>query len=687
MHARKLVLGLLVGATALAAGPVSLIADGRIAAPAQIRGSWGDGGVHLVDPAPGHMDLVAFDAPVFYDGTVAATVDLADKPYVTVLTRVHRRTSPVSSGFEGTSGVGLTVREKYVRFDRWDDGVTLPLGARAWAGSRLGGRTVRVEVIAEGETLTGRVLDPTSGAVLVTLTVRDPGSGTGGAGVRMQDDRVSRVLRLEASPADPEDRGIVAGDANAPIGERRFLLMSGEEATRATARGHADLGVWPYDDRGLHGVVVPAEQVGPLRAGGLTFEERQLVPYWAVDPDVRSAARKVPLDDGWPVLTASFKDPDMVEQVLDAWVAKRPDIARKTLLTVSHGKRPVWALRISDHPDKDEDEPAVLITGAMHGSELASTEYALDAAERLLKGHGSDPAATRQVDGLDLWVVPLVNPDGNHHVHTVTRFGGRKNGRQTWASGGNAAWGGVDLNRNFPFGFGRDEGASRSFPNSAYYRGPEPLSEPESQAIAQLARQRHFAAALSFHTNASMILVPYTLDGVEQPTPNAPWAIAEGIAAVTPEQPNGKALRVRKQIYPVDGTDQDWLRHSFGTTAFIVEGSHHNPEERPIRLATVAALRPVIPALLDRVLDGPRLTVHAVDEAGKPVVARIDVDTEVLNAGEVWTSRAGDGRHDRLLAAPGTVTVTASAEGYQAARQQVRVDGVAEVRLVLKQTQ
>ena len=155
--------------------------------------------------------------------------------------------------------------------------------------------------------------------------------------------------------------------------------------------------------------------------------------------------------------------------------------------------------------------------------------------------------------------------------------------------------------------------------------------------------------------------MPYTLDRVAQPTPNAAWGVAEQIAAATPTQPDGKALRVRRQIYPVDGTDQDWMRHTHGTVAFIVEGSHHNPEVRDVRLASVAALRPIVPTLLDRVLDGPTLRVRVLDGAGEPVPdALVHIEQDQPKAGERWTTGA-DGRHDRVLA-PGIgrvrVTVT-----------------------------
>ncbi len=63
-----------------------------------------------------------------------------------------------------------------------------------------------------------------------------------------------------------------------------------------------------------------------------------------------------------------------------------------------------------------------------------------------------------ELDGVRLWVIPSLNPDGS-------RSRSRGNSR------------GVDLNRNFPFRW--RGGVPKS---SGYYPGPSPASEPETRA-------------------------------------------------------------------------------------------------------------------------------------------------------------------------------------------------------------
>lgn len=85
----------------------------------------------------------------------------------------------------------------------------------------------------------------------------------------------------------------------------------------------------------------------------------------------------------------------------------------------------------------------VVVVGAVHGNEPVSPPVVRSLVE------------VAYPDDVEVWLVPELNPDG---VAAGTRW--------------NAT--GVDLNRNFPWGWRADDG------------GPGPLSEPEPRAIADL---------------------------------------------------------------------------------------------------------------------------------------------------------------------------------------------------------
>jgi murein peptide amidase A len=107
----------------------------------------------------------------------------------------------------------------------------------------------------------------------------------------------------------------------------------------------------------------------------------------------------------------------------------------------------------------------VLVVGCIHGDETGGVAIA-QALERL------------SPRDLDLWIVPVLNPDG---VAADTR----KNAH------------GVDLNRNFPWRW-RPLGG-------AYESGPRPLSEREARIAQKLILRLHPHLTIWFHQHLDMV--------------------------------------------------------------------------------------------------------------------------------------------------------------------------------------
>jgi succinylglutamate desuccinylase len=103
--------------------------------------------------------------------------------------------------------------------------------------------------------------------------------------------------------------------------------------------------------------------------------------------------------------------------------------------------RPIIAYRLGD----PSSPVKVIILGQMHGDEPAGVTVA-----------NSIIAQRQAVTGIDLWVIPTMNPDGAAR-HTRQNIHG------------------VDLNRNWPDRWARLTGE--------FYSGPAPLSEPETKAM------------------------------------------------------------------------------------------------------------------------------------------------------------------------------------------------------------
>jgi hypothetical protein len=387
------------------------------------------------------------------------------------------------------------------------------------------------------------------------------------------------------------------------------------------------------------------------------------------------------------MLSSAQRSPELVGERLKALALRYPHLCRLVELGESLEGRPLLALVIAEALQPADSRPAVLLNGAHHGGELLSVDIVLDAIDVLLGE--AEPALgermQRFVRELVIWCVPEVNPDGVYAVLHDSARSDRKNARDNNHNGRVDAGDGVDLNRNYPYRWGAlGEKGSSSDPKSEYYRGPAPASEPETQAMMALSRRERPVASISYHTGTVAVLAPYTIDGCRNPEPNEAWQVAEWMVGKLPRHPQDRDFTLKRSLYPVDGTDQDWLRHELGTLALIIESARHTPAAAEERLAIVRVLRNTWMLLLERFLDGPSLSGEVKNEAGQAVVAELALLEQSVHEGERWTSRPRDGRFSRFLPGPGRYTVKAAVAGLPPVEQVIEVQsGRCELVLVI----
>jgi len=141
-------------------------------------------------------------------------------------------------------------------------------------------------------------------------------------------------------------------------------------------------------------------------------------------------------------------------------------------LTIDFGAE---AYRISDGQDQ---RPALLYLGGVHGNEFAGSVFILKQFGDLVRAAQEDEQVRQRLAGVRFEAIPVVNPD--------SREKNRREGRADWKANAN----GVDINRNFPsvnaaqllVGVPKSPNLASS-PGRAYYAGPHLGSEPETQAV------------------------------------------------------------------------------------------------------------------------------------------------------------------------------------------------------------
>jgi carboxypeptidase T len=225
-------------------------------------------------------------------------------------------------------------------------------------------------------------------------------------------------------------------------------------------------------------------------------------------------------------------------------------ISEKWSIGSGHEGRDLWCFRVSANPDIDEDEPEILLDGMHHAREIMASEFCLMFPEYLAQNYGSDPEVTWLLDNRELYVVPIVNPDGVVYNESIAPNGGgmwRKNRRD---NGGGVY--GVDPNRNYPYHWG-EEGASPD-PDDVTYRGPSAGSEPEVQAMMALINAHQFVTHQTVHTSGNLTLFPWGYTSGHTPDHDIFVHMGDVMTMYNGYAPG----QTPDLLYPVSGITSDW---------------------------------------------------------------------------------------------------------------------------------
>jgi carboxypeptidase T len=212
----------------------------------------------------------------------------------------------------------------------------------------------------------------------------------------------------------------------------------------------------------------------------------------------------------------------------------------------------IWCVRVSDNPEVDEaGEPEVMFDGMHHAREIMASEMPVMLIEYLASNYGTDPTITYLLDNREIYVVPVVNPDGSLYNESTNPSGGgmwRKNRRNN----GDGSYG-VDPNRNYPFEWVGS--GSSTDPGSDTYRGPSPGSEPEVQAVMGLFNSHAFVTAQSFHSYSNLTLYPWGYTNSNSPHE----AIFTHMADIMTRDNGYAPGQPGELLYNVNGGSFDWV--------------------------------------------------------------------------------------------------------------------------------
>lgn len=266
-------------------------------------------------------------------------------------------------------------------------------------------------------------------------------------------------------------------------------------------------------------------------------------------------------------VNGDFHSSSELERDLLALEDSYPNLARVFIIGESLEGRNLYALKISDNVNNDEAEAEVIFIGCHHAREWISVEVPFLLGKYLVENYASDSQVRDLVDQSEIWIIPLLNPDGleySIHFYRYWRKNRRDNEDGTY---------GIDLNRNYGYQWGIDNIGSSPYTFSDTYRGPSAFSEPETQAIRDLFAQRNFSALISFHSYSQDILYPWGYS--DQPSPDD--LLLEQMAmdmATQIQAVNGNIygfMQAGEGFYLTNGDTTDWSYGVYGIPSFTIE--------------------------------------------------------------------------------------------------------------------
>ena len=239
---------------------------------------------------------------------------------------------------------------------------------------------------------------------------------------------------------------------------------------------------------------------------------------------------------------------------LDSMFAQYPNIItqRFSIGTTIEG-RTIYAVKISDNPNVNENEPQVFYNSLIHAREPQGMMTVLYYMYYLLENYGTDPEVTYLVNNREIYFEPVINPDGYEYNHITNPNGGgfwRKN-RKLNSDGSR----GIDLNRNFGYMWGYNNSGSSNIPSDETYRGTSAFSEPETQAIRNFVNTKTFKTALNYHTYGNLCLYPWGYENIQTPDNSTFFEYANDIVAYNGYEP-GQPPAI---LYDVNGGADDWM--------------------------------------------------------------------------------------------------------------------------------
>ncbi|UCC38627.1 MAG: zinc carboxypeptidase [Candidatus Aminicenantes bacterium] len=292
--------------------------------------------------------------------------------------------------------------------------------------------------------------------------------------------------------------------------------------------------------------------------------EKENILFTLETQNLYPQSQKITIQSG---VNGEYHSYSELEQELLTLQDSYPNLARVFDIGDSLEQRNIYALKISDNVNQDENEAEVAFLGCHHAREWISVEVPFLLGKYLVENYNSNSKIKELVDSSEIWIVPLVNPDGLEYSIHFYRYW-RKNRRDN----GDGSYG-VDLNRNYGYMWGYDNKGSSPNPSDVTYRGKSAFSEPETQVIRDLFSLRSFQAMITYHNYSQIIIYPWGYTRLLTEKDDLFFEMSADMSELI-QSVNGNFYDYGPagvDLYLTNGDTTDWTFGTYGIPSFTIE--------------------------------------------------------------------------------------------------------------------
>ncbi|KAM9216320.1 LOW QUALITY PROTEIN: carboxypeptidase A4-like [Dugong dugon] len=255
---------------------------------------------------------------------------------------------------------------------------------------------------------------------------------------------------------------------------------------------------------------------------------------------------------GNPFNYGAYHSLEAIYLEMDSMAADFPDFVSQVKIGHSFENWPLYVLKFPT--GTGERRPAIWLNAGIHSREWISQATGIWMARKIVSDYKKYPAVTSILEKMDIFLLPVANPDGYVYTQTKNRFW-----RKTRPRNPGSKCIGVDPNRNWNSNFAGEEASDN--PCSEVYHGPHANSEVEVKSVVDFIQERgNFKCFIDLHSYSQLLMYPYAYAVNKAPDAE------ELVSGCLPPNPG-----LPYPPDPVSGSSIDWAYNNGIKYAFTFE--------------------------------------------------------------------------------------------------------------------